>query len=210
MEFATWLAFFAACWAISISPGAGAVAAMTAGLHHGLRRSYVTVLGLILGIWTQMVVVGVGLGALVAASTLAFQAIKWAGVAYLVYLGVQQWRAPAHALAEDSANAGPSFDVRQSILRGWAINAVNPKGTVFLLAVLPQFLDLAAPLAPQYLVMALSLGFTDFVVMGGYAALAARVLRSLRSPAHVRAMNRVFGSLFLVAGAFLALFKRGA
>jgi homoserine/homoserine lactone efflux protein len=58
--------------------------------------------------------------------------------------------------------------------------------------------------------MALSLGFTDFVVMGGYAALAARVLRSLRSPAHVRATNRVFGGLFLVAGAFLALFKRGA
>lgn len=210
MEFATWLAFFAACWAISISPGAGAVAAMTAGLHHGLRRGYVTVLGLILGIWTQMLVVGVGLGALVAASTLAFQAIKWAGVAYLVYLGVQQWRAPARALAEDSADTGPTFSARQSILRGWAINAVNPKGTVFLLAVLPQFLDLGAPLAHQYLVMALSLGFTDFVVMGGYAALAARVLRSLRSPAHVRATNRVFGGLFLVAGAFLALFKRGA
>ncbi len=210
MEFSTWLAFFAACWAISISPGAGAVAAMTAGLHHGFRRGYVTVLGLILGIWTQMLVVGVGLGALVAASTLAFQAIKWVGVAYLVYLGIQQWRMPARAVTEDPAEAGPVFNVRRSILRGWAINAVNPKGTVFLLAVLPQFLDLSAPLAPQYLVMGLSLGFTDLVVMGGYTALASRVLSSLRSEAHVRTTHRVFGAMFIVAGSFLALFKRGA
>lgn len=209
MELSTWLAFFAACWAISISPGAGAVASMTAGLNHGFRRGYVTVLGLILGIWTQMAVVGVGLGALVAASTLAFQIIKWVGVAYLVYLGIQQWRAPARPLAEEAPEDRPAFDARRSIMRGWAINAVNPKGTVFLLAVLPQFLDLSAALAPQYLVMGLSLGFTDLVVMGGYTALAARVLSSLRSEAHVRTTNRVFGSLFLLAGAFLALFKRG-
>ena len=65
MEFATWLAFFAASWAISISPGAGAVAAMSAGLSHGFRRGYLTTLGLVLGIWTQMLVVSVGLGALV-------------------------------------------------------------------------------------------------------------------------------------------------
>lgn len=210
MDFATWLAFFAACWAISISPGAGAVAAMTAGLHHGFRRGYVTIAGLILGIWTQMVVVGVGLGALVATSALAFQTIKWVGVAYLVYLGVQQWRAPAKPLADDAQGDGPAFRPWAAIARGWAVNAVNPKGTVFLLAVLPQFLDLSAALAPQYLVMALSLGFTDFVVMGGYAGLASQVLRSLRSEAHVRATQRLFGTLFVVAGAFLALFKRGA
>ena len=91
MEFATWLAFFAASWAISISPGAGAVAAMSAGLNHGFRRGYITTLGLVLGIWTQIVVVGVGLGAVVAASSTAFLVIKWAGVAYLVWLGIQQW-----------------------------------------------------------------------------------------------------------------------
>ena len=68
MEFATWLAFFAASWAISISPGAGAVAAMSAGLSHGFRRGYLTTLGLVLGIWTQMLVVSVGLGELVTAS----------------------------------------------------------------------------------------------------------------------------------------------
>ena len=95
MEFSTWLAFFAASWAISISPGPGAVAAMSAGLNHGFRRGYFTTFGLILGIWIQVLIVGVGLGAIIATSATAFWVVKWAGVAYLVYLGIKQWRAPA-------------------------------------------------------------------------------------------------------------------
>jgi len=209
MQWSTWFAFFLASWAISISPGAGAVAAMSAGLNHGVRRGYVTTVGLVLGIWTQLTVVAMGLGALVATSHTAFQTVKWAGVAYLVFLGVQQWRAPVRAMA-----VAPEPDTRtnrrQMIARGWMINAVNPKGTVFLLAVLPQFLDLSATLWPQYLIMGLTLSFTDFVVMGGYMAIAAGLLRALESVAHVRLMNRVFGTLFIVAGALLSVFKRGA
>jgi homoserine/homoserine lactone efflux protein len=207
MTLSTWLAFFAASWAISISPGAGALAAMSAGLNHGFRRGYLTTLGLVLGIWTQLIVVGVGLGALVATSSAAFQLVKWCGVAYLVWLGVQQWRAPARPLAAMQASA-TQVGVRSMIVRGWMINAVNPKGTVFLLAVVPQFLNLEVPLAPQYLVIGLTLGFTDLVVMAGYTALAARLLRTLRSAAHMRVLNRVFGSLFVLAGALLSLFKR--
>lgn len=209
MDFSTWLAFFAAAWAISISPGAGAVAAMSAGLSHGFRRGYFTTLGLVLGIWTQILVVSVGLGALVTASATAFLIVKWAGVAYLVWLGIQQWRAPAKPLTVVDPQAGqrrPS----QLITRGWVINALNPKGTVFLLAVVPQFLNLSEPLAPQYLVIGLTLGFTDLVVMAGYTALAARLLRSLRSSSQMRLLNRVFGTLFVVAGGLLALFKRSA
>ncbi|WP_288253540.1 LysE family transporter [uncultured Hydrogenophaga sp.] len=209
MELSTWLAFFAASWAISISPGAGAVAAMSAGLSHGFRRGYLTTLGLVLGIWTQMLVVSVGLGALVTASSTAFLVVKWAGVAYLVWLGIQQWRAPARPLANGD-EAATSRRPRDLITRGWIINALNPKGTVFLLAVVPQFLDLTQPLGPQYLVIGLTLGFTDLVVMAGYTALAARLLRTLKSTAHIRALNRVFGTLFVVAGGLLAMFKRSA
>jgi homoserine/homoserine lactone efflux protein len=209
MEWSTWLAFFAASWAISISPGAGAVAAMSAGLNHGFRRGYITTMGLVLGIWTQLLVVGAGLGALVATSATAFQVIKWLGVAYLVWLGIQQWRAPARPLAA-LHDGSARVSARAMVLRGWLINAVNPKGTVFLLAVVPQFLDLSQPLAGQYLVIGLTLGFTDLVVMGGYTALAARVLSALKSTAHMRAMNRVFGALFVVAGGLLSVFKRGA
>mgnify|MGYP001235112448 FL=1 len=207
MESATWIAFFAAAWAISLSPGAGAVAAMSAGLNHGFRRGYTMTFGLVAGIWTQVLVVGVGLGALIAASSLAFAVVKWAGVAYLVWLGIRQWRAPAEPLvASDGASATVSR--RDLFVRGWIVNALNPKGTVFLLAVVPQFLDLARPLLPQYAVIALTLALTDLVVMAGYTALAARVLRALKAPAHIKAMNRSFGGLFVAAGALLALFKR--
>lgn len=207
MELTTWIAFFAAAWAISLSPGAGAVAAMSAGLNHGFRRGYTMTFGLVAGIWTQVLVVGIGLGALIAASSLAFSVVKWAGVAYLVWLGIRQWRAPAVPLAAAGSDA-PTVSRRDLFVRGWIVNALNPKGTVFLLAVVPQFLELSRPLLPQYGVIALTLAFTDLVVMAGYTALAARVLRALRSPGHLRALNRAFGGLFVAAGALLALFKR--
>lgn len=209
MAFSTWLAFFAASWAISVSPGAGAIAAMSAGLNHGFRRGYFTSFGLVLGIWTQVIVVGVGLGALVAASGSAFLIVKWLGVAYLIWLGIAQWRAPPTPLVAN-ADKGVVVSRRSMILRAWMINAVNPKGTVFLLAVVPQFMNLSQPLLPQYLIIAATLAFTDLVVMAGYTVLAARVLGALKSPAHIRAMNRTFGGLFVLAGSLLAMFKRAA
>jgi len=208
MELSTWLTFFVAAWAISISPGAGAVAAMSAGLNHGFRRGYVMSFGLVAGIWTQILVVGIGLGALIAASSLAFAIVKWLGVAYLVWLGIRQWRAPPLPLGAAEGPSAADATPRALFVRGWIVNALNPKGTVFLLAVVPQFLDLGRSLLPQYAVIAATLACTDLVVMAGYTALAARVLRLLRSPAQIKALNRSFGGLFVGAGALLALFKR--
>ena len=208
MELPVWLTFFAAAWAISLSPGAGAVAAMSAGLDHGFARGYVLTFGLVLGIWTQVLVVGLGLGALVAASSLGFALVKWLGVAYLVWLGIRQWRAPALPIVCETHETPMVVAPRTLILRGWMINAVNPKGTVFLLAVVPQFLDLGRALGPQYLVIAATLAFTDLIVMAGYTALASRLLRLLKSPRQIKVLNRTFGSLFVGAGLLLALFKR--
>src|SRR5262249_35220833 len=147
--------FFAASWAISISPGAGAVAAMSAGLSHGFRRGYFMTIGLILGMLSQILVVSLGLGALITASALAFSAVKWAGVGYLAWLGLQQWRAPGKPLAASSDDGLATR--RALVLRGWGINAVNPKATVFMLAVVPQFLDLHAALGTQYATIAATL-----------------------------------------------------
>jgi homoserine/homoserine lactone efflux protein len=208
MSLSVWFAFFAAAWAISLSPGAGAVAAMGAGLNHGFARGYFMSLGLVLGIWTQVLIVGLGLGALIATSAPAFAIIKWLGVAYLLWLGVVQWRAPATPLVA-STGEGRAVLRRSLFLRGWGINAVNPKGTVFLLAVVPQFLDLTRPLAPQYGVIALTLAFTDLIVMAGYTALASRVLGLLKTSAHMRMLNRAFGSLFIAIAVLLAGFQRG-
>ena len=210
MEFSVWLTFFAAAWAISLSPGAGAIAAMSSGLNHGFKRGYFTTLGLILGIMSQIVVVGAGLGALIAASSLGFTLVKWSGVAYLAFLGIQQWRAPAVPLVAEAPKSESQVTRRELVMRGWLINAVNPKGTVFLLAVVPQFPDLNAGLSHQYGVIAATLAFTDAVVMAGYTVLAARVLSVLRSARQIKIMNRTFGSLFIAAGMLLATFKRVA
>ncbi|MBC7733377.1 MAG: LysE family transporter [Bacteriovorax sp.] len=200
------LTFVMAAWLVSLSPGAGAVAAMSAGVNHGFVRGYVMTFGLILGIWTQVLVVGLGLGALIAASATGFTLVKWLGVAYLVWPGIRQWRAPAVSMLSDAAEPA-AVAPRTPLLRGGMINAVNPKGTVFLLAVVPQFLDLARPLGGQYLVIAATLAFTDLSVMAGYTALASRLLRLLKSPRQTAVLNRSFGSLFVAAGVLLALFK---
>lgn len=207
MQLSLWFTFFAASWAISLSPGPGAVAAMGAGVNHGFARGYWLTLGLVIGIVTQLAIVGVGLGALMAASETAFAVVKWAGVAYLLWLGVQTWRAPVRTVG--AIDGERKLVARRTlVLRGWGINAVNPKGTAFMLAVVPQFIDPAQPLAAQYAVIGATLVFTDLVVMAGYTALAARVLAVLASARQVRAMNRLFGSLFVVAAALLAMLRR--
>ena len=93
MSLATWITFFFACWAISLSPGPGAIASMSAGLNLGFRRGYFMVFGLVLGIWTQLIVVVAGLGAIIAASNAAFTVLKYLGAAYLIWIGIAQWRA---------------------------------------------------------------------------------------------------------------------
>ena len=179
---------------------------MNAGLTYGFKRGYITTIGLILGIMTQLVAVSVGLGALVASSSIAFEIVKWFGVVYLIYLGISQWRAPLTEARVERAATKES--AKRMIVKGWMTNAANPKGTVFLLAVVPQFLNLNEPLWLQYVIIGATLTFTDLVVMAGYTALAAKIFKYLKSPRHVQFLNRFFGGLFVLAGISLSFFKR--
>ncbi len=208
MESSVWLAFFAASWAISISPGVGAVGAMSAGVQHGFARGYWFTFGLVLGLWSQLLLVGAGLGALIVASSTAFAIVKWLGVAYLLWLGIAQWRAPAVGV-QAAFEGAARVSRRRVLMRGWVLNTLNPKGTLFMLAVVPQFLNPAQPLVPQYLVIAATLAFTDLVVNAGYTAFASRALAALRTPRQMRWVNRVFGGLFIALATMLATVKRG-
>jgi homoserine/homoserine lactone efflux protein len=209
MDFSVWLAFFAASWAISISPGAGAVAAMTAGMQHGFARGYFLTFGLVLGLWSLLLLVGVGLGALIVASSTAFAVVKWLGVAYLLWLGIAQWRAPAVGV-QAQADGAATISRWSIVGRGWMLNTLNPKATLFMLAVVPQFLNPAQPLLPQYLVIGATLAFTDLVINAGYTAFASRALAALRTPRQMRWVNRVFGSLFIALATMLATVKRSS
>jgi homoserine/homoserine lactone efflux protein len=207
MALETWLAFFVACWVISLSPGAGAIASMSAGLQYGFWRGYWTALGLQVGLALQIVIVAAGVGAILATSALAFSLIKWFGVLYLVYLGYRQWRALPSDLATESSER-PLGRPLTLVLRGFLVNISNPKAIIFMLAVLPQFVNPQAPLLAQYWVMGVTMICVDLIVMAGYTGLASRVLRVLRSHRQQRLMNRCFGVLFVGAAALLATVRR--
>jgi len=207
MSLETWLAFFAACWIISISPGAGAIASMSSGLQYGFWRGYWNAIGLQLALVVQIAVVAAGLGAVLATSALAFTLIKWFGVAYLVYLGIKQWRALPSNMADD-ASVRPIGKPLALVARGFLVNISNPKALVFMLAILPQFIDTHLPLVPQYAIIMATMVSVDLIVMAGYTGLASKVLRALKSPKQQRRMNRTFAGLFVSAAAFLATLHR--
>ncbi|PWB32714.1 threonine transporter RhtB [Pseudomonas sp. SDI] len=207
MSLETWLAFFAACWVISLSPGAGAIASMSCGLQYGFWRGYWNALGLQLGLVMQIAIIAAGVGAVLAASATAFQVIKWFGVAYLIYLAVKQWRALPADMADESA-VRPIGKPLSLVFRGFLVNVSNPKALIFMLAVLPQFINPHADLLPQYLTITATMVTVDLLVMAGYTGLAARVLRLLRTPKQQRRMNRTFAGLFLGAATLLATIRR--
>ena len=208
MDWHTWMAFFAASWVIAISPGSGAVLSMSHGLSYGVRKTGATILGLELGLLFILIVAGAGVGSLLIASELAFTVVKVLGACYLIYLGFSQWRAgSAGTLGGDLLAAPASW--RRRVLTGALTNATNPKGIIFMVAVLPQFMTDTRPLWTQLLVMAATTVTVDVVVMHGYAAGASALRRLMRSARAVRAQNRVFGGLLMAVGAGLFFVKRG-
>ncbi len=209
MEWDLWPAFVGASIAISVSPGAGAIQSMATGLTHGVRGGYWSIVGLEIGLMVQLALVAVGLGAALASSVLAFSVVKWIGVAYLIYLAVRQWRITSRDLREQLGRSADGGRV-SLLVRGFLVNVTNPKGLVFLLAVLPQFVVPAAPLPQQYLVIAATMVAVDLVVMGGYTGLASHLLKWLQTPRRQTLLKRVFSALFATAAVVLSLVRRAA
>jgi homoserine/homoserine lactone efflux protein len=207
MSMEVWLGFFAACWVISLSPGAGAIASMSSGLQYGFWRGYWNALGLQIGLVVQIAIIAAGVGAILAASATAFTVIKWFGVAYLVYLAYKQWRALPMDMTDESA-VRPIGKPLSLVFRGFLVNVSNPKALVFMLAVLPQFINPHAPLLPQYVAITVTMVTVDMLVMAGYTGLASRVLRLLRTPKQQKRLNRTFAGLFIGAATFLATLRR--
>ena len=182
MAWEVWLTFFGAAIVISVSPGAGAVQSMATGLTQGVRRGYWSILGLEIGLMLQLALVALGLGAAVSRSILAFTIIKWIGVGYLLYLAVRQWRTATVDLREQFGQTADGGRLAL-VVRGFLVNATNPKGLLFFLAVLPQFLVPSDPLLPQYLAIGVTMIGVDLVVMGLYTRLSSRLLTWLQHPA---------------------------
>ena len=219
MELNVWLAFLAASVAIAISPGSGAVLSMSHGLAYGVRHASATIWGLQAGVAGVLLIAGLGVGALLVTSATAFTVVKVLGAAYLVWLGFKQWRAPVVA-SEAPSQAGASApgvaspaalpSRRERFVLGFFTNMTNPKGIVFMVAVLPQFIDPQRALWLQLLVLMATTVAVDVMVMHGYAFMASRAQRWLSSARSRRAQNRVFGGVLMAMGASLLMVKRGA
>ena len=210
MRWEVWLAYFAACWLIALSPGSGAVLSMSHGLSYGLRKASTTIFGLQAGLVIILLVAGGGLGALLIASEHAFAVVKTVGALYLIYLGIQQWRAKVDAAphAEGGAVRTTVMSPRRRFATGLLTNVTNPKGIIFMVAVLPQFIDPTHALAPQLALLAVTMCGVDLIVMHGYALLASRMQGLFRNARAVRWQNRVFGSVLMAVGAALFFVRR--
>jgi threonine/homoserine/homoserine lactone efflux protein len=199
MSLELWLAFVAASAILLAIPGPTILIVVSYALGHGRRAALSTVAGVALGDFTAMTCSMLGLGALLATSAMLFTALKWLGAAYLVYLGLKLWRAPP-ILAATEPDAAPELRPWRMFGHAYVVTALNPKSLVFFVAFLPQFLDLAAPLAPQMIVLEAT--FVTLAALNALAyALAASAARTqIRRPSVQRAVNRVGGSLLIGAG----------
>lgn len=206
MSYQLWFSFFLACWVISISPGAGAIASMSNGISFGFKYGYWNVIGLQIALCLQILIVAAGVGVVVVTTPWAFLLIKWFGIIYLIYLAYKQWTSPTKNI-EIQQNKNELKPIHLMILNGFLINITNPKAIVFLLAVLPQFLDTSRPLYLQYLTMAGTMITVDMIVMAGYTGLASKILRLMTSEKQQKYMNRTFASLFCCAALLLSLIK---
>ncbi|MDC8757902.1 LysE family transporter [Janthinobacterium fluminis] len=211
MSFATWITFVAAACLIAVSPGSGAVLSMSHGLSYGVKKTSATIAGLQAGLLLIFLIAGAGVGSLLLASELAFNVVKTVGALYLIYLGLSQWRARVEVAGAGAGAAAQSAlpSPRKRMLAGFLTNATNPKGIIFMVAVLPQFIERGAPLLPQLLILGATMCTIDLVVMHSYAYLAASMQRFFRDAGAVKKQNRFFGGMLMAVGAALFFVKRG-
>jgi homoserine/homoserine lactone efflux protein len=212
MALQTWTAYLLASILIAFSPGSGAVLAMSHGLSYGVRRTQATIAGLQVGLLVILLVAGAGVGSLLIASELAFSVVKTLGAGYLIYIGWQQWRSSQALTPDDGgtpATGLKALSSRRLFFTGLLTNVTNPKGILFMVAVLPQFINPARPLWLQLLVMAVTTVAVDLVVMHGYAYAASRLQKLFRNAQAVKWQNRAFGGLLMAVGIGLFFVKRG-
>jgi homoserine/homoserine lactone efflux protein len=206
MSLALWLTYVATLSAVSFSPGTGAAAVIASALSQGASRTFPVVLGMQAALLIYALIVGVGLAAIVAHGP-ALQLIRWSGVVYLVWLGLRNLATSSDALASKPPRE-PSLAWSARFTEGLLVNLTNPKTTVFMAALFPQFVRADAPIAKQLMILCATLVVVDTIVMMGYAHLASGLRTWLNRPGHVVWLNRIVGIWFLALATMLAMGSR--
>jgi len=206
MTLSTYLLYLAAVALLILTPGPTMLMCMTNAIHHGPRRAMTSVAGAVTAVLCVMLLSAMGLGALLAASETAFTTAKVLGAAYLVWLGIKTFRSNA-ALQLDEAQAPRA---RSFYVQGFLVGASNPKAVLFFAAFFPQFLNPAAPMAPQLALLAATFVAFEFGVLSCCALGVARLVPLLKSAGPVKWINRICGGLFTLMGGLLLFTRRGA
>jgi homoserine/homoserine lactone efflux protein len=203
MTIANFSVFLSITLIVSASPGPVMLSCMANGGRLGLRSAWVGMFGASAGNLCLVLLSALGLGLLISQNSLLFNAVKWAGAAYLILLGVQQLRAPS-VLSQTAAavRLGSSTSLWWS---SFFIALSNPKGLIYFGALFPQFIAYQAPLAPQFLVLTLTFLVIDLLWMFSYALAGNRIMRWLKTPKHQLWFNALAGLVLIAAGVFMAL-----
>ena len=204
------VAFLLTTLVIVVTPGPGVLYTIAAGVSRGRRASVVAALGCTLGIVPHLVAAITGLAALLYASSLAFQTLKYVGVAYLIFLAWKSYRDKSRIEIEEIATFERPVPVISVIIKAVLINLLNPKLTIFFFAFLPQFVH---PEEPNAVLRMLGLGsvfmLVTLVIFAGYGAFAARVRSQLLSrPRIVAWMRRIFAGSYVALAGRLAVSER--
>jgi homoserine/homoserine lactone efflux protein len=201
VELTNWLIYFAAVLGLTLTPGPNGLLALTHGAIYGTRKTIATIFGGSVGFATVIGLSMFGIGALLAASSQALIVLKFLGGAYLVWLGIQVWRSPSLGEATPKVIERVSS---ASLFRQGALAALtNPKGILFFVAFLPQFIDPAISLLTQFVVMAATFVVIEFIYEYVVASLANRIQPWLAK--FGKKVNRVFGGVFMAIGVALPL-----
>lgn len=203
VDWTTLLAFAPAALALNLTPGADMMFCLGQGLRGGPRTGMAANLGIAAGSVVHLFAAGLGLAALLATAPQLFDAIRWAGIAYLVFLAVQVLTSP---LGAKSATAiRPALAFRDAM----AVNLLNPKVVLFILAFLPQFVDPARPVLPQFLILGSVLTGGGLVINGTVGIFAGGLGQALARSARLeRALRTASAGIFFALAARLALDTR--
>jgi threonine/homoserine/homoserine lactone efflux protein len=201
MDFGTWVLYAFAAVGLSLTPGPNGLLALTHGALYGTRKTIATILGGIIGFGLVVAASMFGIGALLQASAQLLTVLKWLGGAYLVWLGIQVWRSDPIGVADQSGAkaVGNASRFQQGLLSA----VTNPKGILFFVAFLPQFIDPARSLWIQFVVMATTFMFIEFWYEFVVALMADKIQPWLRRVG--KNFNRIFGSIFMAIGILLPL-----
>lgn len=204
MSLELWLAFTLACILLTLVPGPSVLLVISQSIMRGRDAAFMCIVGDVVGGVVLMGLSFVGVGAILAASAVLFQLVKWAGVIFLAYLGITQILEAKNDGQDFSFDAGASSNWA-SFWAGALTAILNPKAIVFYMAFLSQFVDPGSPFGPQVVILITTSSVVVAFLLAGYALIAARARKMLQSNLARRRMGYTGGTLMIGGSAIVAV-----